>query len=146
VRFLPLAYAVAVLAAWVNGLGLRWYAVGFQLLGDSPDAGDFRYAAGAALGTAVLLLVALLVGRAVGVWWWALVATAIGIGTQVALFASALNEAGQRGEASSVVERTLGGGFTAAYVAPGAWPLLVLLVVVAVRATWSRRRPAPRDR
>jgi len=138
------ALLVAVVAAWVNGLALRWYAVGFQLLGDSPDSGDFRYAGGAALATAALLFAGLLVIRALRAPWWLQVVTSIGVGTQVALCAIALREAGQRGtQSASGLERTFGGGFGAAFVAPGSWPLLVVFVVAAVLAVLRARSPRP---
>jgi hypothetical protein len=144
-RLSTAAFLVAVVLAWVNGLALRWYAVGFQLLGESPDSGDFRYAAGAALATAALLFVGLLVGRALRSPWWLLVLTSVAVGTQVALGGTALAEAGQRGvDASAVVERTFLGGAGAALVAPGSWPLVVFLVVALVlRGRSARRRPAP---
>jgi hypothetical protein len=150
-RLLPVAaLLLAVLAAWVNGLGLRWYAIGFQLLGESADEGDFRYAAGAALATAALLLVAMLVLRVLALPWWLLVVTAVGVGTQLALAATALVEAGQRDAGTNpALERTLGGGFGAAFVAPGSWALLVALVacgVVLVRGRSSQTPRAPQDR
>jgi hypothetical protein len=139
------ALLLAVLAAWANGLALRWLAVGFQLLGESPDSGDFSYAAGVALATAALLFVAMLVLRLVRVPWWLLVGCALGVGTQLALAATALVEAGQRDPAvNPAVARTFGGGFGAAFVAPGSWPLLVGLVVCGVVLVRGRSSRTPR--
>jgi hypothetical protein len=130
--------AVVVLLAWLNGLGARWFAVSFQLFGETADRGDYLVGAGACAATAALLFVALLAMLTVRPPWWLMVATALGIGVQLAVSLTSY----QRAQDFDVVAGgdTFVDGLRTAFFWPGSWPLLVVLVVIAVLAVRSRVR------
>lgn len=129
--------AVAVLAAWLNGVVVRWFSVEFQLFGETADRSDYLVGAGACAATAALLFVALLAMLAFRPPWWLQVGTAIGVGTQLA-FAITAYRSGQD-LAPGLADDTFVDGVRAAFVVPGSWPLLVVLVVAVVTAVRGRR-------
>jgi hypothetical protein len=138
---------VAVLAAWANGVAVRWFAAEFQLFGETADRGDFLVGAGACAATAALLFVALLAIFVFRPPWWLMVTTAIGVGTQLAFAITSYRHAQEL--TSDLADDTFMDGVKAAFVVPGSWPLLLVLVVaivVAVRDRSSPARPAPPDR
>ena len=130
--------AVVLLLAWLNGLGARWFAVSFQLFGETADRGDHLVGAGACAATAALLFLALLMMLLVRPPWWLMVATALGIGVQLAVSLTSYQRA--QDYESVVGEDTFLDGARDAFFFPGSWPLLVVLVVIAVLAIRNRAR------
>lgn len=137
-RFLGITgLLVAVLAAWANGIAVRWFAAEFQLFGETPDRGDYLVGAGACAATAVLLFVALLALVVFRPPWWLLVTTAVGVGTQLAFSITSYRHA--QDLAPDLADDTFLDGVRSAFVFPGSWPLLVVLVVAVVVAVRAQR-------
>jgi hypothetical protein len=138
---------VAVLAAWANGLAVRWFAVEFQLFGESAERGDYLVGSGACAATAALLFVALVGMFVFRPPWWLMVTTAVAVGTQLAFSITAYRSAQDVGGGLS--DDTFLDGVQQAFLFPGSWPLLlaiVIAVVVAVRGRSSPEPPAPQVR
>lgn len=130
--------ALAVVLAWGNGLLVRALAVDLQLFGETADRSDYRVAAGGALTTALLLVLALVVvvlGR--GPTWLAYL-TGFALATQLALGLTAWSDSRAVDE-SVVLTKSMSDGAADALLIPGSWPLLVVLVAaLALRARSSR--------
>jgi hypothetical protein len=69
--------------------------------------------------------------------WWLQVATAIGVGTQLAFSITAYRSA--QDLSPGVDEYTFTDGLGAAFVLPGSWPLLAVLVIAVVVAVRRAR-------
>jgi hypothetical protein len=142
-RFVGVAgLAVALLLAWVNGVAVRWFAAQFQLFGEIPDRGDYLVGAGACVATAVLLFVAMLVMMLLRPPWWLMVATAVGVGTQLAFSITSYRHA--QGLSSDPSDDTFLDGVRNALLFPGSWPLILVILVALVLALRARRRRAGR--
>jgi hypothetical protein len=128
---------VVVLLAWANGIAVRWYAADFQLFGETADRGDYLVGAGACAATAVLLFLALLALRVLRAPWWLQVTTAVGVGTQLAFSITSYRHA--QDLTADLADDTFLDGVRLAFVFPGSWPLLVVLVVAVVVAVRTRR-------
>jgi hypothetical protein len=122
--------AVAVLAAWLNGILVRWFAAEFQVFGESADRGDYLVGAGACAATAGLLFLMLLALYALTPPRWLQVATAIGVGTQLAFSITTYRHAQEL--TPDLADDTFLDGVRAAFLMPGSWPLLLVLVVAVV--------------
>jgi len=134
-RVLLLAVTVlALVAAWLNALVVRFWTVDFQLFGEVARRGDYLTTAGAHLATMLILSLGLAALFVFGTPWWLKVLAAVGIGSQLALGLVA------RARAAELDPDPLGtttlDGILAAFYVPGSWPLLALIlasVIIAVR-------------
>jgi hypothetical protein len=121
--------------------------VEFQLFGETAERGDYLVGAGACADTAALLFVALLAMFVFRPPWWLLVATAIGAGTQLAFSITAYRSADDVG--AGLTDDTFSDGVARAFLFPGSWPLLlviVIAVVVALRGREPGHRPSSLSR
>ena len=129
---------VAVLLAWLNGLLIRMITVNVQFFGETADRSDYRVAAGAGLMTAVLLLLAVVTLRLLGVPAWLQYVTAAGIATQLALGLTALWSS-REVEETVALTHSVRDGVKDVLLSPGSWPLLVVLAISVVAAVRARR-------
>jgi hypothetical protein len=134
---------VAVVLAWLNGLLVRTVTVDVQFFGETADRSDYRVAAGAGLMTALLLVLAVVALLVLAAPRWLQYVTAAGSATQLALGLTAWWSSRDVEETTALTE-SVWDGVKDALLFPGAWPLLVVLVLAAVALFRGRSSPAPR--
>ncbi len=126
------ALGCSLVATTATGLVIGWFAVSFQLMGGTPDAGDHRMAAGAYGATAVLMVLGVVASLAVRAPRWML-GWAIGWAGVMAVLALGawVESAGGPGNTFSDWHDGAGG----VVMCPWTWPI----PLAAVLLPWRRR-------
>ena len=141
-RWIAAGWAAAVVATILNGLVVGWFAVYFQLFGESADAEDHRVAAGgygAAAGVLLLAVVGLLTHRLPR--WLAGVALAAAAGLGV--LARGALETARHAEPDPLPINTVWDGIGGVLWTPWSWALIGLALHGLYAVARGRRREGP---
>lgn len=129
---LDLGWSAAVLLTALSGFAWAWFAVSFQLFGDTSDREDYLVAAGSHAATAgVLLLGAVALVAYHGPRWLVAAASTVGA-LDVMLALGARADAAAAGDPGPGLN-TAWDGVGGILAAPWTWPLVVLGLTGAVR-------------
>jgi hypothetical protein len=119
-----LLLGVSVVSTALTGLVVGWFAVYFQLFGESADADDYRMAAGGYGAAALLLCAGALAVRTWRAPTWELIWAVAGAAVLALLAMDALSEATRAEPGAGYSGWIDGAGGVAA--CPWTWPLVVL--------------------
>ena len=143
-RWVAAGLAACVLLTTLTGLVVGWFAVGFQLFGDRPDADDYESAAGAYGAAALVLVLSTGALTRPAAPRWVLVVAVAGAGLFTLLLLSSVSDmaAAEPGTSTHSWQEgafgVLGG--------PWAWPLVVLGLLRGERRPEERTAGAPEPR